>query len=238
MLSAAPAEDVVIEGYQLIRLLGQGGSGTVYKARQQSTGQIVALKLLRRSAEQDVKRDQRLAERFERGMGARRAPGLHGGRPGVLRSVCASGGACRTACKGSSYRHRRVARLADDVSVAGVAHHASLRPNRIPAARNRSFPGPGLPQHGARHHRRWRPARVAGGTLCYTKACWSRWPFPDLQVGEDNAFIWNGAKRVAVNGDSRCYVATVHAGNTSPKQTSGKRWTELPVQEIEAIIAA
>lgn len=79
---------------------------------------------------------------------------------------------------------------------------------------------------------------VAGGTLCYTKECWSRSPFPDLQVGEDNAFIWNGAKQVAVNGDSQSYVATVHAGNTSPKQTSGRRWTEHPVQEIEAFIAA
>lgn len=78
---------------------------------------------------------------------------------------------------------------------------------------------------------------VAGGTLCYTKECWRGSPFPDLQVGEDNAFIWSGAKQVAINSNSRSYVATVHAGNTSPKQTSGRRWTVHPVKDIEALVA-
>lgn len=66
MLSSAPTAAISIDGYQLIRLLGQGGAGTVYKARQLSTGQIVALKLLRRCADQDMQRDRRLTERFER----------------------------------------------------------------------------------------------------------------------------------------------------------------------------
>jgi len=66
MLNGAPAEAISIDGYELIRLLGQGGAGTVYQARQQSTGQVVAIKLLRHSAERDAGRDRRLAERFER----------------------------------------------------------------------------------------------------------------------------------------------------------------------------
>ncbi|WP_166875270.1 TOMM system kinase/cyclase fusion protein [Massilia mucilaginosa] len=66
MLNQDGREPIAVAGYQLIRLLGEGGAGTVYKARQQSTGQIVALKLLRGCAGQDAARARRLAERFER----------------------------------------------------------------------------------------------------------------------------------------------------------------------------
>ena len=57
---------MTIRGYQLIRLLGEGGGGTVYKARQESTGQIVAIKLLRSGGEADAQHGRRLSERFER----------------------------------------------------------------------------------------------------------------------------------------------------------------------------
>lgn len=55
-----------INGYQLIRLLGEGGSGTVFEALQVSTQQMVAFKLLRQNADTDPARLQRLADRFER----------------------------------------------------------------------------------------------------------------------------------------------------------------------------
>lgn len=74
---------------------------------------------------------------------------------------------------------------------------------------------------------------VCGGTLCYTRALWERNRFPDITVGEDNAFIWSrAAKRIAVNGHLRRYVATIHAANTSPKQTTDRRWHAFPVHEI------
>ncbi|NHZ89906.1 glycosyltransferase [Massilia sp. CCM 8733] len=73
---------------------------------------------------------------------------------------------------------------------------------------------------------------VAGGTLCYTRDCWEKSPFPDMQVGEDTAFLWNGVKRLAVNDACRSYVATVHPGNTSTKHTTDRRWTEHPVDDI------
>ncbi|MBC7859527.1 MAG: protein kinase, partial [Burkholderiaceae bacterium] len=55
--------------YQLIRLLGEGGAGSVFQARQISTGQIVALKLLRRGEDGGAGSGRRPAERFERETG-------------------------------------------------------------------------------------------------------------------------------------------------------------------------
>ncbi len=53
-------------GYRLVSQLGVGGFGTVFRAVQESTGQIVALKILRRDAELDDCDQQRQAERFDR----------------------------------------------------------------------------------------------------------------------------------------------------------------------------
>lgn len=53
------------KGYRLIRLLGEGGAASVFMARQASTGQTVALKLLRQGAA-DQRQGQRRIERFER----------------------------------------------------------------------------------------------------------------------------------------------------------------------------
>jgi glycosyltransferase involved in cell wall biosynthesis len=77
---------------------------------------------------------------------------------------------------------------------------------------------------------------VYGGTLCYTKAFWERNRFPDINIGEDNVFVWSRCpKRIVCNPHLRLYVATVHSGNTSPKQTSDRRWHPFPAQQIGRI---
>lgn len=54
-----------IKGYQLLESLGQGGFGTVYKAKQESTGQLTAIKILNlKSGSDDHHRRQ--IERFDR----------------------------------------------------------------------------------------------------------------------------------------------------------------------------
>lgn len=52
--------------YQLIEMIGQGGFGMVFKARQISTDQIVAIKFLTLSSEFDSEKKSRYLERFQR----------------------------------------------------------------------------------------------------------------------------------------------------------------------------
>jgi len=54
------------KNYQLIKMIGQGGFGIVYKARQISTDQIVAIKFLTLSSEFDTHKRERYLERFQR----------------------------------------------------------------------------------------------------------------------------------------------------------------------------
>ena len=78
---------------------------------------------------------------------------------------------------------------------------------------------------------------VYGGTLCYRREFWRSAPFPDIDVGEDNAFVWSvRGKRIVTNPDQHLYVARVHDRNTSPKDTWNRRWQNYPVQHVEQLI--
>lgn len=78
---------------------------------------------------------------------------------------------------------------------------------------------------------------VCGGTLCYRRDFWRSAPFADIDVGEDNAFVWSvRAKRIATNPEQQLYVAWVHARNTSPKDTTNRRWHRYPVEQIEQLM--
>ena len=69
------------------------------------------------------------------------------------------------------------------------------------------------------------PPWLAGGTLCYWKKFRDRNRFPDLQVGEDNSFVWSpAAKRLHAHPDRGFYAALIHSGNTSPKLIAQDRW--------------
>ena len=78
---------------------------------------------------------------------------------------------------------------------------------------------------------------VAGNTLAYRRDFWRRNKFPDVQVGEDSLFLWSGAaKCVRDLDDSRLCVATVHAGNTSRKETGGAFWHARPASEVRGLL--
>lgn len=78
---------------------------------------------------------------------------------------------------------------------------------------------------------------VYGGTMAYTKSFWRRNRFLDMNVGEDNAFVWGKEPKILATHDGySCYVAIIHSGNTSPKNVGGRRWHEYSYAEIEHII--
>jgi glycosyltransferase involved in cell wall biosynthesis len=78
---------------------------------------------------------------------------------------------------------------------------------------------------------------IYGGTLCYTKEFWSRNPFPDLDIGEDNHFVLNnpGAKVLRLV-DNRFFLGLIHRGNTSPKITSFSAWHPSTIDTIRKMI--
>ncbi len=57
---------IKVDGYEIFECLGQGGFGTVYRARQQTTGQAVALKLLDINKNKNEQVQKRQRDRFER----------------------------------------------------------------------------------------------------------------------------------------------------------------------------
>ena len=72
-------EDRVADRFQLIRLLGQGGMGSVFEARELRLGRLVALKLMH----PEMRREPRLCARFEREM-SWLAASSHPGLPRVF----------------------------------------------------------------------------------------------------------------------------------------------------------
>lgn len=69
---------------------------------------------------------------------------------------------------------------------------------------------------------------VCGATLAYKREHWRRHPFEARGVGEDNAFVWAArAGQVLASDDATLCLCSIHAHNTSPKNTSGDWWREI-----------
>ena len=76
------------------------------------------------------------------------------------------------------------------------------------------------------------------GALAYPKQVWAAQPFEDVRVAEDVKFLARipaGAR--ADLKDPALSVATIHAGNTSPKMTGGSFWAPADVSTVLALIA-
>ena len=80
---------------------------------------------------------------------------------------------------------------------------------------------------------------AAGNALLYRRSLWERNRFPEVAVGEDTRFVWNGAARnLFVHDDHRVVVGVVHGHNTSPKGVDGAWWTPVDWSEIEAVVGS
>jgi len=73
-----------------------------------------------------------------------------------------------------------------------------------------------------------------GATMAHTKAFWERNPYMTKQVGYDVDFTQKNCT-IAVSDYTQGFVATVHAGNVSPKNMTGERWKRVD-DVVELII--
>jgi glycosyltransferase involved in cell wall biosynthesis len=81
--------------------------------------------------------------------------------------------------------------------------------------------------------RRW----ISG--LCYRKSLWHDNRFAHVQVGEDTRFVCNARIGTPLLlPDHRFFVGVVHAGNTSPKLTTGSSWRARPLADIGAVLGS
>ncbi len=67
---------------------------------------------------------------------------------------------------------------------------------------------------------------AVGTSLCYRRTWWQEHRFPARQVGEDNEFVREAAKaeQIVTADAGELMYATIHAGNTSPRQKTGAGW--------------
>ena len=78
---------------------------------------------------------------------------------------------------------------------------------------------------------------LAGGSLCFRKSLWEKNPFPEIDLGEDTAFLWNDLpKALFPLDDDTFYVALIHPGNTNPRRPNRMRWAPCPTDQLEAIL--
>jgi glycosyltransferase involved in cell wall biosynthesis len=64
-----------------------------------------------------------------------------------------------------------------------------------------------------KNERNW----VYGGTLAYWKSFWKKYPFKDMQTGEDNDFILNSKAKIYAHDYTYGYLGTIHTDNTGIK---------------------
>jgi glycosyltransferase involved in cell wall biosynthesis len=84
--------------------------------------------------------------------------------------------------------------------------------------------------------RRARPW-IAGGTLCYRRACWARRPFPNNSFGEDTHFVWvDPSPSLLALEDNRFFVGIFHPGNTDPKHVDQAPWRPISTDVVRSIM--
>jgi glycosyltransferase involved in cell wall biosynthesis len=80
---------------------------------------------------------------------------------------------------------------------------------------------------------------VSGGTFCYRKRLWERWPFPNLNEGADTRWVWGLAgAAVLPHEDCSFYIATIHGRNTSPRRLNDARYQPCAAEEIETLLSS
>ena len=78
---------------------------------------------------------------------------------------------------------------------------------------------------------------LSGSTLCYTKNCWAKTCFSEIDIGMDALFVWaQKTDHVKLLMNSDFAVHMIHGANVSPKKTDGAWWHPYPTEKIRSII--
>lgn len=79
---------------------------------------------------------------------------------------------------------------------------------------------------------------LAGSSFAYTRAAWRRCGFERIRVGEDSRFAASVPReRIADLADPGLVIATIHAGNSSPKRPGGAAWRATDARPVLAMKA-
>lgn len=79
---------------------------------------------------------------------------------------------------------------------------------------------------------------VSGNTLAFKRKVWQRNPFPDMQVGEDSAFIWSAPRTSILDlKEPALCVGSIHLANASPKNAQGAFWIPQPVAFVMSLFS-
>ena len=75
---------------------------------------------------------------------------------------------------------------------------------------------------------------LAGATMAYTRTYWKNHPFPNVSIGEDNAFVWaDPTAKIVIHDYKEGFVARIHEDNTSPKHLNHSRWKRIDTDRIQ-----
>jgi glycosyltransferase involved in cell wall biosynthesis len=79
-----------------------------------------------------------------------------------------------------------------------------------------------------------------GSTFCYRRSFWERHRFAEIDVGEDNQFIWKAPpdSRMIALRERNWHVSMMHDRNVSPKSPGGAYWRPLEPGEIRRAMGA
>ena len=80
---------------------------------------------------------------------------------------------------------------------------------------------------------------VAGSTLVYRRSAWVSNPFPEIDDGEDAAFVARmPAGSVLPTAPDGTYVGLLHGANAGRKDLRDVRWEARPLQEVASLFGA
>jgi O-antigen biosynthesis protein len=78
---------------------------------------------------------------------------------------------------------------------------------------------------------------VCGGSFCYRKEFWKKYPFPARNEGADTMWVWGlHGQKIVAHANHSFYVAIIHSKNTSSKRTNDARWHKCSPRVIQDLM--